>query len=139
MVKGEEGTYKIPFGEFSAYYLNLLKGNLERVTVEPTEDNLTNLCLRKGDKGLGFYPVTTSYEMEPNRARLQVPANLLGGESYVKIAYEEDADAVRAAIGTSDDAPVYDLSGRQITNGKSSASKLRTGIYIRNGKKVMIK
>lgn len=41
--------------------------------------------------------------------------------------------------GTSDNAPVYDLRGRQITNSKSQDSKLRRGIYIRNGKKVMIK
>ena len=40
---------------------------------------------------------------------------------------------------TSEDAPVYDLSGRQIVNSKSLDSKLRRGIYIRNGKKVMIK
>ena len=41
--------------------------------------------------------------------------------------------------GTSDNAPVYDLSGRQIANSKSLDSKLRRGIYIRNGKKVLIK
>ena len=139
VVRGEEGTYKIPSGESSAYYLNLLKGNLEPVTVEPVENDLANLCLTMGTDGLGFYPVTTAYMMDANSARLQLPAYLLGGESCVKIAYEEDADAVRAAIGTQEDAPVYDLSGRQIVNGKSQDSKLRRGIYIRNGKKVMIK
>lgn len=41
--------------------------------------------------------------------------------------------------GTSDNAPVYDLSGRQIANSKSLDSKLRRGIYLRNGKKVLIK
>ena len=139
VVRGEEGTYKIPSGESSAYYLNLLKGNLEPVTVEPIEGDLANLCLMMGTDGLGFYPVTTAYMMDANSARLQLPAYLLGGESCVKIAYEEDADAVRAAIGTQEDAPVYDLSGRQIVNSKSLDSKLRRGIYIRNGKKVMIK
>lgn len=139
VVRGEEGTYKIPSGESSAYYLNLLKGNLEPVTVEPVENDLANLCLTMGTDGLGFYPVTTAYMMDANSARLQLPAYLLGGESYVKIAYEEDADAVRAVIGIQEDAPVYDLSGRQIVNGKSQENKLRRGIYIRNGKKVLIK
>ena len=139
VVRGEEGTYKIPSGESSAYYLNLLKGNLEPVTVEPIEGDLANLCLTMGTDGLGFYPVTTAYMMDANSARLQLPAYLLGGENCVKIAYEEDADAVRAAIGTQEDAPVYDLSGRQIVNSKSQENKLRRGIYIRNGKKVMIK
>ena len=40
-------------------------------------------------------------------------ALLAGNNSYVKIAYEEDADAVRAAIGTTDEASFYDLSGRR--------------------------
>ena len=35
--------------------------------------------------------------------------------------------------------PWYDLSGRQIVNGKSSNGQLPRGIYIRNGKKVMMK
>ena len=129
VVRGEEGTYKIPFGNSSAYYLNLLVGNVEPVTVEPTEGDYANLCLTMGDNGLGFYPVTTSFVMEANRARLQLPTNVLGGESYVKIAYEEDADAVRAAKGTSE-YDVFDLSGRQIVNGKLSNGKLPRGINI---------
>lgn len=34
---------------------------------------------------------------------------------------------------------IFDLSGRQIVNGKSSNSKLTRGIYIINGKKVLVK
>ena len=35
--------------------------------------------------------------------------------------------------------PVYDLSGRQIVNCKSSNCKLNRGIYIVNGKKILVK
>ena len=139
VVRADAGIYKTPFGESNAYYSNLLVGNVESVTVEPKEGSYANLILTNGNNGLGFYPVTTSFVMDANSARLQLPANIVGGESFIKIAYEEDADAVRAAIGTSDGAPIYDLSGRQVVNGKSSDGKLRMGIYIRNGKKVMIK
>ena len=34
---------------------------------------------------------------------------------------------------------VYDLSGRQIVNGKSSNRKLPRGVYINNGKKIVIR
>ncbi len=34
---------------------------------------------------------------------------------------------------------IYDLCGRQIVNGKSSNGKLKSGLYIVNGKKVLIK
>lgn len=39
----------------------------------------------------------------------------------------------------SDDDSIYDLSGRQIVNGKLSNGKLPRGIYIMNGKIVMVK
>ena len=34
---------------------------------------------------------------------------------------------------------IYDLSGRQIVNSKSSNSKLRKGVYIINGQKKAVK
>lgn len=113
VVRGDEGSYKVPYGESSAYYLNLLVGNIEPTTVEPTEGSYVNLFLTEGDDGFGFYPASAPFSMEANSARLQLPASVAGNNSYVKIAYEEDADAVRAAIGTTDGASFYDLSGRQ--------------------------
>ena len=40
---------------------------------------------------------------------------------------------------TVDDGPWYDLSGREIVNGKSLNGKLPKGVYVRDGKKVIIK
>ena len=125
VVKGEEGTHEVPYGESSAYYLNLLVGNIEQMTVEPTEGEYVNLYLTNGDNGYGFYPVTTSFTMDANKARLQLPARIMGGESYVKIAYEEDADAVHAAIGTTTDDSVYDLSGRKIDKPQKGINIIR--------------
>ncbi|MBR6032939.1 MAG: leucine-rich repeat protein [Bacteroidaceae bacterium] len=39
---------------------------------------------------------------------------------------------------TKDDA-IYDLSGREMVNGKSSNGKMPRGIYLKNGKKVLMK
>lgn len=133
VVRGEEGTYKVPYGESSAYYLNLLVGNVEPITVEPTEGEYANLYLTEGNSGLGFYPVTTPFVMDANRARLQLPTSLVSSESGVKIFYEEDTDAIHDVLGTSDTF-VYDLSGRKVTDGKQLK-----GIFIRNGKKILIK
>ena len=95
------------------------------MTVEPTEGEYVNLYLTNGDNGYGFYPVTTSFTMNANKARLQLPARIMGGESYVKIAYEEDADAVHAAIGTTTDDSVYDLSGRKIDKPQKGINIIR--------------
>ncbi len=117
VVRGEQGTYKVPFGESSAYYLNLLVGNVERTTVQPTEGSYVNLLLTEGADGLGFYPVTSPVVLEANSARLQLPANLFSSGSNVKIAYEEDADGIIDVTGnadfTTDIRDVYDLQGRR--------------------------
>jgi hypothetical protein len=107
----------VPFGESSAYYLNLLVGNVERTTVQPTEGSYVNLLLTEGADGLGFYPVTSPVVLEANSARLQLPANLFSSGSNVKIAYEEDADGIIDVTGnadfTTDIRDVYDLQGRR--------------------------
>lgn len=117
VVRGEQGTYKVPFGESSAYYLNLLVGNVERTTVQPTEGSYVNLLLAEGADGLGFYPVTSPVVLEANSARLQLPANLFSSGSNVKIAYEEDADGIIDVTGNGEFSTglrdVYDLQGRR--------------------------
>jgi len=133
VLKGDAGTYKVPFGESSAYYLNLLVGNVEPVTIKPVEGNYANFILTMGYNGLGFYGfATSSFDMEANSARLQLPVSLFDGDtpnegSCVKIAYEEDADAVRAAKGTTGDVEVYDLSGRKIATPQRGMNIIRQG------------
>lgn len=124
ILRGLAGTYKVPFGESSAYYLNLLVGNVEPTTVEPTDGSYFNLYLTDGDDGPVFQRITSPLEMDANSAYLQLPARIVGGESNVKIAYEEDADAVRAAIGTTDDA-VYDIQGRKLAAPRRGMNIIR--------------
>ena len=62
------------------------------------------------------------------------------GELQLLSIEKEDATEIRdiqTAKATQD--VIYDLSGRQIVNSKLSNSKLPCGIYIINGKKVLIK
>ena len=136
VVRGEKGTYKVPFGHSTAYYLNLLVGNVEQTTVEPTEGDKVNLYLTTGDNGLGFYRFNTSIVMEKNSARLQLPANVLpSNRRSVLIFYEEDADAIRDIIPvTPTYNAVYDLQGRKVGTQLDAATH---GLYIVNGKKVI--
>ena len=137
VVKGDAGTYKVPFGESSAYYLNLLVGNVEPKSVEPTEGNYANLILTMGDDGLGFCHFSTPFDLDANSAYLQLPTNLVVSESFVKMAYEEDADAIRAAKATTSDIEVYDLSGRKIVAPQRGLNIIRHSDG--TSKKVMLK
>ena len=79
-----------------------------------------------------------------------------GGTGFVKgfvLNFDEDdeADAIGSiqnsnfkddgemVNGKSSNGKWFDLSGRKMVNGKSSNGKLPKGIYIVNGKKVLIK
>jgi hypothetical protein len=71
---------------------------------------------------------------------------------YVKCA---DTDAEDVAISISDaatsilstlnstlstpDTPIFDLGGRKLSNGKLSNSQIEKGIYVKNGRKVIVK
>jgi len=129
VVKGDAGTYRVPFGTSSAYYLNLLVGNIEPLTAEPEENGLANLFLTNGADGLGFYHFSTAFALEANRARLQLPVGLLESTSHgVKILYEEDADALRdAEFLTPENIAVYDLGGRKLSTPRQGVNIIRKG------------
>ena len=85
-----------------------------------------------GKDGLLKYPSATDNKMNGLRAYFVTPAN--GGSSRVSVDGEE-----LAAIGAIDadvrsDAPVYDLRGQ-----RHDAESLSKGIYIRDGRKVIIR
>ena len=136
VVRGDKGTYKVPFGQSTAYYLNLLVGNVEQTTVQPTEGENVNLYLTKGDNGLGFYRFSAPLVMEKNSAYLQLPANVLSSSRRsVMIFYEEDADAIRDLVpATATDDAIYDLQGRKVGTQLNDAQH---GLYIVNGRKVI--
>ncbi len=56
---------------------------------------------------------------------------------YVSTPDESDADAIKAGkADNKNDGAVYDLSGRKVVNSKSLP--LKSGIYIKDGKKVVL-
>ena len=67
------------------------------------------------------------------------------GEDYafydiqMKVGVATDIQSVDNSLQTTDNPDVYDLSGRKIENSKWSNRQLPKGIYIVNGKKVVIK
>lgn len=48
MVKGEPGTYSVPFSTSYAYYSNMLKGNVRETTISPTDGEYSNYYLSIG-------------------------------------------------------------------------------------------
>ena len=93
------------------------------------DTNGTNLFL--GKDGKLYYPTAEGNNMDGLRAYFVVPH-----ESTSRICIDgEEQDAVTAvAVGRTAMTRVTDLQGRQLREGN-----LRRGIYIRDGRKVMVK
>lgn len=115
---------------------NLLVGTLAATTVEPSSDtNGYNYLFGTKNDVLGFYKlITNTFEMPANKAYLHTETPASNGAKGVIMDFGNgettaisniDADADNNAI-------YYNLNGQRVVNpGK--------GLYILNGKKVMVK
>jgi hypothetical protein len=89
--------------------------------------------------GVGFYKNQNAFTVGANTAYL--PANFAGnGARPIFFSFGETSginEELRMKNEEFATAPLYDLQGRQIENGKSVNRKLLKGVYIVNGKKVI--
>ena len=69
-------------------------------------------------------------------------ANEMGGlsqQSASVVVSSEDVTGINAQCTMHDAQFIYDLQGRQLSNGKLSNSRLKKGVYIVGGQKVIVK
>ena len=147
---GADDTFTIPIAASSTNvpYGNLLVGTLAPTFVAQTNGDYTHFAYSKSNGC--FVKLGDSGNTVPaNRAYL--PINL-GNGNLVKafsIVFE-DADAIRDVRSKMEDGrnEIYNLAGQRIDNGQWTMnngqftinnSQLRKGIYIVNGKKVLVK
>ena len=135
LVKGDPGTYKIPHAEVQAYYVNMLVGNLgDAIKIEETDGDKTNYYL-SGKDGT-FVSVNGSANIGKNKAYLQLPTSVFGGTRSIGISYDDEDGSTGINVQSSkfnvqSDA-YYTLQGQRVV-------KPGKGLYIKNGKKVVIK
>ena len=111
------------------------------VTVErklsATTGGYVNYVLASGSNGTGFYRVPTEgTTLAAGRAYLTIPAETAASRSALMLAFddEEETTGISASLTNSEEvnSAVYDLQGRRV-------EQPQPGLYIRNGKKVIIK
>ena len=87
--------------------------------------------LNNGDNGLGFYKLSKNGTIEANKAYLTYSGGV-GAREF--IGFDDDATRIEMPMVESSDADavVYDLQGRRVAQPTK-------GLYIVNGKKVIIK
>ena len=164
LIIAPEGEYPVPTASVATVYANMFKGTLEGTTIQTHEtiagEDYINYYLSNGDAGVGFYKVTKEGGVLLNANRCYLPilnkdtaAGTRSESSEKSQVTLEEADEVISipllrGIGGDEDGTTsirnltpalsegegewYTLQGQRVTNpGK--------GLYIHNGKKVVIK
>ena len=125
LMYGKSGVYTFPVKSSSNEPENLLVGTLAPTFVETIADGMTNFGL-KDDK---FVPMNTGV-VKANKAYLPL---LLAGDVKAFNIVLDGTDGVSSLVKPDSDAEWYDIMGVKV------ARPVRSGIYIRNGKKVVVK
>ena len=127
ILEGVEGkTYQVLVSETSFVYSNLLKGTLSQTTI-------SDGYVLRGDQ---FERVSTPTTVAANSAYLVLPTSVQGAQTLtlrLKNGVTDDIDAVVTDMAGGN-GHWYTLQGMRLDDSPSTP-----GIYIRNGRKVMVR
>lgn len=135
IVKGDKGVHTIPAGVGQPVYPNLLKGVTTNTALNKVNGDYTNYVLANKGGNLGFYAVNDGSTLGAGKAYLPLPtADLPSAAREFVLVFDDGETTEIKSIAFQEEAPkgCYDLQGRRVANPTA-------GLYIVNGKKVIIK
>ena len=135
ILKGAEGTYTVPVAESGdALDGNLFKGLLGQTEVAASTDDTHHYVLATGNEGVGFYNLASSTTVPANKAYLET-SEALTSSNYAKVTFlfpEDNVTGINSIKSEEGNGAVYNLAGQKIANPTK-------GLYIKNGKKYIVK
>ncbi len=135
VVKGNKGVYTIPAGVGEPVYPNMMKGVTTDTNLNKVNGDYTNYVLANKGGNLGFYAVSDGSTLSAGKAYLPLPtADLPTAARGLTLNFDDGETTEIMKVASQEKAPqgYYDLQGRRVANPTS-------GLYIVNGKKVIIK
>jgi len=137
VVKGDANTYAIPWGSGETVVANMLVGVTEDTQLNKVDGDYTNYILAKKNNKLGFYAVTDGSTLSAGKAYLplptaQLPSGTAGARQLTMVFDDETTGIQQIQSDVKSNGDYYDLQGRRV-------STPTRGLYILNGKKVVIK
>jgi hypothetical protein len=148
-IKGPEGTYNIKSAAVQTVYANMLVGNNSdaAINIQPTDGEYRNFTIGKS----GFSKFSSEKSVGAHKSYLQVlltyceePASTRGMEDFA--LGEIEVEMMSVNIGDDDLTGIKamrQVSEQQDTwhnlNGQRIDTPTRKGLYIKNGKKVIVK
>ena len=134
LLMGDPGEYKVPHKSTTTYYMNMFKGTLEDITINETDGEYTNYYLSNGDSGVGFYKVNGSIGIKAHRAYLPLlKGTAQAGTRFIGIEFGDGTTNLTPALSKGEgEGEWFTLQGQRV-------AKPGKGLYIRNGKKVIVR
>ena len=127
--------YTIPAGVGQPVYPNMMKGVTTNTVLDKVNGDYTNYVLANKGGNLGFYAVSDGSTLGAGKAYLPLPtADLPSAAREFTLIFDdgETTEIMKVASQEKASQGYYDLQGRRVANPTS-------GLYIVNGKKVIIK
>ena len=126
ILQGDEGTYNATVIASAEE----LQNNSLQVSDAPIRSDGTYYCLANKSKGVGFYKVAEGTYVKAGKAYLKIDAD---AKDFFCINDETDGiGQIENGNMTMENAEIYNLAGQRV-------NKAQKGIYIVNGKKIVIK
>ena len=136
MVMGVAGSHEIPTAEVKYAYANLFVGTTAETALPGSDGGYSNYILANGTEGLKFYRSDGTSPLLANRAYLHIPTNITSDSRTLSFSFAEDSEVTGiddvVDSGSDVQAHTYNLSGQRVVSTKS-------GVYVKNGKIVIIK
>ena len=160
LIMAPQGEYPVPTASVASVYANMFRGTLTGTTIQTHEtiadEDYINYYLSSGDAGVGFYKVTKEggVTIGANRCYLpilnkEVAGTRSAGSGQSQIAFEEADEVIGIQLmrgigddndGTTNLTPALSKGeGEWYTLQGQRVAKPGKGLYIRNGKVVVIK
>ena len=118
---------------------NNLKGLTKITEVETTEGDKTNFILSQQKGVIAWYPLAAKYALKAHSAYLQLLTNDVftnGGTRAISMEFEDGVTTgfIQIATGEAEDGDWYGIDGV-----KFNQKPTQRGVYINNGRKVIVK
>ena len=160
LIMAPQGEYPVPTASVASVYANMFKGTLTGTTIQTHEtiagEDYINYYLSSGDAGVGFYKVTKEGGVTIGANRCYLPilnkeaaGTRSAGSGQNQITFEEADEVISIPLfrgigddngGTTNLTPALSKGeGEWYTLQGQRVAKPGKGLYIRNGKKVVIK
>lgn len=134
LLKGNAGEYVVPRTTTDVTYTNYLVGVPTTTSISPSDGDYTNFVLANGTHGVNFYALSKTGNISAGKAYLKLPTADINKSNLSRgfVIDNNGTTLISTPIRNEYDDMLYDLQGRRV-------NKPSKGLYIMNGKKVIIK